>query len=255
MQKIRTIAALIITYNEEDNIGQCLETVKWCDEIILLDSYSDDKTVEIADQYTEKIYLRKFDDFASQRNYALGKVTSDWVLVVDADERVTEELKGEIDEILTAQDVLHAYKIPRKNYFLGKWIKYSGWYPDYTLRLFKNKGVSYSGKVHEGIKIGVEEGKLRNPLLHYTYKDLDDYLEKINLYTTIAAEEMYNRGKKKGLPYILLRPVLEFIKKYFLNKGFLLGKQGLFLAIISAYYQFVKYIKLWEKNNIKDIER
>lgn len=246
-----TIAALLIAYNEEKNIRDCLDSIKWCDEIVVVDSYSEDKTVEISREFTEKVYQREFDNFAAQRNYALEQVKSDWVLVIDADERVTEELKLEIKKVVSSDKPVQGYKIARKNYFLGKWIKYCGWYPDYTLRLFRKKGATYSGQVHEGLNIVGEIPNLKNALIHYTYDNLDHYLEKINHYTTLAADDMYLKGKEKRLSYILLRPVFEFVKKYILKKGFLLGRQGLFLSIISAYYQFLKYIKLWEKNEVQ----
>lgn len=243
------IGILVLTYNEENNIRDCLSSVDWADEIVVIDSYSTDNTLEICQEFTEKVYKREFDNFSFQRNYGLDKIESDWVLAVDADERVTVELRDEILEILIAPDKI-AYEIPRKNYFLGKWIKYCGWYPDYTLRLFQNKGVSFSGLVHEGINLEGETEKLNHDLIHYTYDNLYHYLEKINQYTSLSAEDMFHKGKNKGLAYILIRPFVEFIKKYILKKGFLLGKQGLFLSIISAFYQFLRYIKLWEKNNL-----
>ena len=246
-----TISALIITFNEEENIVDCLESVKWCDEIVIVDSFSEDKTVELASQYTEKVYLHKFDNFASQRNYALEKVESDWVLVIDADERVTEELKVEISDVLSSDNSVQAYEIPRKNYFLGKWVKYCGWYPDYTLRLFKNnQQLKYKGKVHENIRTDMKVRNMESPLIHYTYQDLTDYLEKINNYTTLWAEEKHRKGKQTSMLYILLRSMFEFIQKYFFRKGFLLGSQGLILSCILTYYVFLKYVKLWEIDNI-----
>jgi glycosyltransferase involved in cell wall biosynthesis len=246
---MNSIATLVLTYNEEENVKDCLESIEWVDEIVVVDSYSEDNTVELAKEYTDKVYQREFDDFASQRNYGLGQINAEWVLVVDADERVTLELK---EEILNRLDNSQAegYEVPRKNYFLGKWIKYCGWYPDYTLRLFKTNDNEYSGLVHEGIKIEGEVSKLDSDLIHYTYRDLEHYLNKINQYTTLDAEGKYQTGKEKGLIYILLRPVVEFIKKFILKKGFLLGTQGLILSILSSYYQFLKYIKLWEKHEV-----
>nr|WP_239559081.1 glycosyltransferase family 2 protein [Sporohalobacter salinus] len=241
---------MVLTYNEENNITDCLDSIDWIEEIVVVDSYSEDRSVELARKYTSKVYQREFDDFASQRNFGLDQLESEWVLVVDADERVTPELKGEILEKL-AYPQAEGYRVPRRNYFLGKWIKYCGWYPDYTLRLFKTEDNSYSGLVHEGIEIDGRVIELDNDLIHYTYRNLEHYLDKINHYTTLDAEKKYQAGVKKGLAYILFRPVVEFIKKFFLKKGFLLGRQGIILSILSAYYQFLKYIKLWEKNEVK----
>ncbi|PRX35697.1 glycosyltransferase involved in cell wall biosynthesis [Orenia metallireducens] len=243
------LGALILTYNEEDNIEECLETLNWINDIVVIDSYSNDNTVELAKKYTQQVYQRKFDDFASQRNFGLEQIEAEWVLVVDADERVTPALKDEILNRLNSPQA-EGYKIPRKNYFLGKWIKYCGWYPDYTLRLFKAHN-RYSGLVHEGVKVEGRVDKLNNALIHYTYRDLKHYLSKINHYTTLDAEKKYKASKKIGIAYIILRPIVEFIKKFILKKGFLLGMQGFILSVLSSYYQFLKYIKLWEKNQLK----
>lgn len=243
--ELSSVATLVLTYNEEDNIKDCLESINWVDEIVVVDSYSEDKTVAIAQEYTDKIFRRKFDNFAAQRNYGLGQIKSEWVLVVDADERVTPELKEEIQQELKNPRA-EGYKIPRRNYFLGKWIKYCGWYPDYTLRLFRVVSNNYRGLVHEGVKIKGNVVQLTSPFIHYTYKDLNHYLKKINQYTTLDAEKKYRAGKKKGLLYIIVRPVIEFIDKFVLRRGFLLGVQGFILSILSSYYQFLKYVKLWE---------
>ncbi|ACL70635.1 glycosyltransferase family 2 protein [Halothermothrix orenii] len=244
-----SIGALVLTYNEEDNIKDCLESIKWVDEIVVVDSYSDDDTIDICKEYTDKVYARKFDNFSSQRNFGLGKLKTDWVLVVDADERVTPELKEEIYGALQSGPFL-AYQVPRKNYFLGRWIKYCGWYPDYTLRLFKVSEGDYkfSGKVHEDVRVNGKVGILKNPLVHLTYRDLSSYIKKMDLYSTLWAEEKFKKGKEVGLLYILLRPPVEFIKKYFLKRGFLSGSEGFILSIVSSYYVFLKYAKLWEQN-------
>ena len=245
------LGALVLTYNEADNISECLASLEWVDQLVVVDSYSDDGTKELVKEYTNQVYQREFDDFASQRNFGLSKLSTEWVLVVDADERVTPELQTEIEEVLENPQV-EGYRIPRKNYFLGKWIKYCGWYPDYTLRLFKSKNNHYSGLVHEGLDLVGKVEELDNTLLHYTYRNLEHYLDKSNHYTTLDAQKKYQAGKQKGLLYILLRPIVEFIKKYFLKKGFLLGAQGLILSVLSSYYQFLKYAKLWEKNKDSD---
>ena len=245
---MHSISALVLTYNEEDYIENCLKSIKWVDEIVVIDSYSDDRTTEIAEKYTDKIYKRKFDNFSSQRNYGLDKMQGDWVLVVDADERITPELQKEIlDKIKDNPGI--AYRVPRKNYFLGKWIKYCGWYPDYTLRLFQNK-YRYSGRVHENLEINDEIKDLDNPLIHLTYKNLEHYLSKINHYTSLSAEDMYHSGKSTSLFYVIVRPLFEFIEKGIFQKGLLLGGPGILLSILSSYYKFLKYAKLWEKNNV-----
>ena len=245
------LTAIVLTYNEEENIEDCLKSISWIDNIIVLDSKSEDKTKDIALSFEQvEFYEREFDNFASQRNYALDKVKTDWVFVIDADERVTKDLEEEIIKILQNPQAA-GYEIARKNFFLGKWIKYCGWYPDYTLRLFKSQ-YRYEGLVHESPVVKGEIDKLKNDFIHYTYKDLESYIAKMNHYTTLDAEKKYQKGKNIGMAYLLIRPFLEFTKKYIFKKGFLLGSQGLILSILSAYYQFLKSIKLWELNKFGD---
>lgn len=242
---MKKIGALILTYNEEQRIRDCLESVSWVDEIVIVDSYSTDRTVEICQQYTSKIFSRSFDDFSAQRNFGLEKINTDWVLVIDADERVTPELRAEIlKEISSPRH--DAFFIPRKNYFLGKWIKYCGWYPDYTLRLFKKTDKRYTKRVHETIDYE-NTGKFKNNLIHLTYKDLSHYMHKMEKYATLWAEEKYASGKKVTLLKIIFRSIFEFIKLYFLKLGILSGSPGFVLSVVSTYYTFFKYIKLWEK--------
>ncbi|MGM0500670.1 MAG: glycosyltransferase family 2 protein [Bacillota bacterium] len=248
---MKELSALVLTYNEESNIAECLESINWIEQIIVVDSYSDDRTQEICQQFDNVVfYENTFKDFASQRNFGLDKLKTDWVFVIDADERVTSELREEIIETLNEPEA-EGYEIARKNYFLGKWIKHCGWYPDYTLRLFKSR-YRYSGLVHESPEIDGKIAKLKNDFIHYTYQDLESYAAKMNQYTTLDAEKKYNSGKSVGISYILFRPFLEFIKKYLFKKGFLLGSQGLILSVLSAYYQFLKAIKLWELNKFGD---
>lgn len=243
------LTALVLTYNEEDNISDCLESISWIERVIVVDSYSEDRTKEICQQYENvDFYQNEFEDFAAQRNFALNKVNSDWVFVIDADERVTPELENEIKAVLHSP-AAEGYEIARKNYFLGKWIKYCGWYPDYTLRLFKSK-YRYQGIVHESPQIDGKVEKLENDFIHYTYKDLESYVAKMNQYTTLDAQKKFERGKKVGITYILFRPLIEFVKKYIFKKGFLLGSQGLILSMLSIFYQFLKTVKLWELINL-----
>jgi len=245
------LSALVLTYNEEDHIAECLESINWIERIVVVDSFSEDKTKKICQQYDNvDFFENEFNDFASQRNFGLEKIKTDWVFVIDADERVTSELKNEIIETLN-NPTAAGYEIARKNYFLGKWIKYCGWYPDYTLRLFKSK-FRYEGLVHESPQISGKIEKLNNDFIHYTYKDLKSYIDKMNQYTTLDAQKKYNSGKTVSIVYILLRPFFEFIKTYITKKGLFNGFQGLVVSIFSSYYQFVTNIKLWELNNLRN---
>lgn len=242
---------LIITYNEEEMLEDCLESVTWADEIVVVDSDSEDKTREIAQNYTDKIYIRDFDNFSNQRNFGLDKIKTDWVLVLDADERVTAELAAEINKVISnkSNQERDLYQLPRKNFFLGRWIKYGGWYPDYTDRLFKNTAdIRYTGDVHESPNFTGKKGRLEEHIIHYTYRDIAHYIKKINHYSTLNAIES---SKKPSIFYVFIRPVWEFFQVYFLKRGFLLGKEGLIFAMISSVDRFLKYAKLWEKNQLK----
>lgn len=241
------LSALVLTKNEEENIEACLNSINWIEEIVVVDSLSEDNTKEICLDFDNVIfYEREFDDFASQRNYGLEKISNPWVFVIDADERCTPELREEIEQELENPNA-EGFEMPRKNYFLGKWIKYCGWYPDLSLQVFKSK-YRYKGVVHESPNINKEIKRLRSDLLHYTYKDLKNYLDKMNHYAILNAEKSYANNKKTNGLYILIRPVFEFVYNYVFRRGFLLGTQGIILSFVMAYYSFLKYAKLWEKN-------
>lgn len=246
------IAALIITKNEEERITDCLESVKWVDEIVLVDSYSNDRTVEIASNYTDKIYKREFDNFANQKNFALSKIDSDWILNIDADERVTITLKNEILDKLKKNIDFDAFEIPIKTYFLGKPMKYAGEFPIYRTRFFKSK-FKFHNKVHEELRIESKRlGRLDGDILHYTCLNLKHYINKYIHYAKLSADQKYEAGAKKGLGYAAVRFFLDFFQKYILQRGILMGGPGFIYSAIRAYYSFLKYVFLWELNNKND---
>ena len=237
------LSVVIITLNEEKKIRDCLESVKWADEIIVADSCSQDRTVEIAKEYTSKVYQHKLQaDLA--KNFGIGKASGDWILSIDADEKVTPELQAEIKETLESAEH-EGYYIPRKSYFLGKWIKHCGWWPDYVLRLFrKDKGRYDEHLVHAKVVIRGKTGKLKKPLLHYTCTDLGDYIARINARTSLTVQQC---GHPVSLLTCLLHAWGRFLKMYFVGAGFLDGKEGLALATLSSYDVFIRYLKLWQK--------
>ncbi len=241
------ISALIITKNEEERIQECLESVKWVNEIIVIDSYSTDSTVDICKKYTSEVYQREFDNFASQKNFGLDKINSEWVLNIDADERVTSDLKSEIKDIIKHTH-RSAFDIPIKTYFLNKPMKYAGEFPIYRTRLFK-KDTHFYNKVHEDIEISQEEiGQLENPILHYTCLNLEHYINKYIHYAKLSAKQKYENGQKSNIAYASLRLFFDFFQKYILQKGFLMGGAGFIYSAIRAYYSFLKYVFLWEMN-------
>jgi glycosyltransferase involved in cell wall biosynthesis len=223
-----------------------LESVSWADEIIVVDSFSTDDTKKIASAFTNRIFDLNWEGFGPAKEYAKKQASGNWILSVDADEQVTEKLKDEIQKIVRSDDSLDGYFIPRRSYFLGRWMKHGGWYPDFVLRLFrKDKGDFTSKLVHEEVTVKGRTCRLKNDLLHYTDPDYDHYLEKLNRYTSMDALQQYQKGKAGSIVNLLIRPAAAFFKAYLIKRGFLDGLPGLILAVSSAFHVFAKYVKLW----------
>ncbi|MCD7963921.1 MAG: glycosyltransferase family 2 protein [Rikenellaceae bacterium] len=245
----KKISAVLITYNEEINIERTLESLDFVDEIVILDSYSTDRTVAIASKYTNKIYYRKFDDFSSQRNYSLDLATNEWVIVVDADEVVTNELKDEIRALLRVIDSKSVYSIERNNIFMGRRLKHGGVNNDYVVRIFP-KTIRYKNKVHEIPSTGDKSVKiLKNSMEHHTYKNYRHTLEKYDHYTTLHAENMFRKEYKITHWKLFIKPSFRFFRHYVLKMGFLDGRQGLVFAYLSAWGVFDKLVKTWRMQN------
>lgn len=246
----KKISAYIITFNEEAKIRDCLESVKWADEIVVLDSFSTDKTVEICREYTDKIIQHEFAGFGNLRNIAVKHTSHDWILSVDADERVTGELRDEILEKLKNGPDADAYFVPRINYFLGHRVRYCGWYPDYRQpQFFHKEKMQYSDQlVHEGFVLkGGMLSYLKGHIIQYPFLNLDQFFRKMERYSTLRAEDMFREGRRFKIHQIITHPLSMFVKIYILKRGFLDGKVGLIISMLYAYYTFIKYIKLWEK--------
>lgn len=246
------ITALVTCFNEEDNIQDCLESVKWADEILVADSYSTDRTLEICRTYTGRIIQREYVCASSQRNWAIPQTKNPWILVIDSDERVSPELQKKIGEILAAPSSYKAFRILRRTFFFGKMINHCGWEKDYVIRLFhKDHGHFEDKKVHSSMIINGRIGTLPEPLYHYTYKTFDQYFEKFGRYTTWAAEDLHRKGRRAGVASIVLRPLVRFIKMYCIKRGFLDGFHGLILCGLAAFSVFTKYAKLWNMQKAK----
>lgn len=242
------VSVVVITKNEEKNIEDALKSVKDFEDIVVVDSFSEDRTVEICKKYTYRVYQHEWQGYAKQKQMAVDYAEKPWVLILDADERVTPELKSEIMEEIKNASFIGFY-IPRKNFFLGKWIRHGGWWPDYTLRFFK-KDVSYvkQREVHEKVVVDGPLGYLKEPLEHYTYRTITDYIRKMEIYSMLSAKELCN---KKSAPFVLsmlLNPVFVFTKMFFLRQGFRDRIHGFMLAVFNSFYTFLKYAKAWEKN-------
>ena len=250
-----SLSVILITKNEEANLKDCLESVSFADEIIVVDSQSSDKTQEIARSFGAKLEITSdWPGFGPQKNRALNLATQDWVLSIDADERVTPELKQEILATMASANAADCYAIPRSSWYCGRFMKHSGWYPDYVNRLFKRGSAKFSDHlVHERLLPTGSSGKLKNHFLHYSYRDFSQVLKKVDVYSSAAAQQAYKQGKKGGLGEALIHGFWAFFRTYVLRRGFLDGKHGLALAISNAATSYYKYLKLWQLQNKKDI--
>ena len=238
------VTVTIVALNEEDYIGDCLESVSWADEIIVSDSGSTDRTVEICRSHGAKVFSDKWLGFGGQKNLCAGRAAHGWILNLDADERVTPELKFEIRDVLEGPDK-DGYHIPRKNYLGKVWIRYC-WYPDYTLRLYRKERGAYTNKCHASVAVKGPGGRLKNPLVHLSYRDITDYMERLQKYSTLAAKDMLEEGREAAVADLVLRPQAAFLKMYVMKRGFLDGTLGFILSLLNAYYTLAKYSKLWE---------
>ncbi len=240
-----SITAIIMTFNEEHNIQACLETLDWVDELIVADTGSTDRTIELARSYTDRILELPWYGYGPTRNLARKEATSDWILFIDADERVTDDLRESILTVLSAWDYRYnSYRIPRRSNFVGRWIKGCGWYPGYVLRLArKDEGQYTDASVHESLEVEGKTGTLKADLLHYTDPDLEHYFKKFNLYTTLAADDMVRDGKKPRFYKLFINPIVTFFRMFFLKRGFCDGFEGFTLCVFSSFYVFTKYTK------------
>lgn len=242
---VTKLALLILTYNEEKNIAACIQSAPIADEIIVIDSGSTDQTAAIAIRLGAKVITRPMaeDGFAGQRNFALTQTAADWVLYLDADERLTPELNAEIRDAMLS-DYVCAYEILRVNVVFGQVIRHGGHSPDYSLRLYPRTGIRWEGKVHEKALVTLPIKQLQQHMLHYTYTEWDRYFFKFNQYTTMMAEQMQQKGKQAKFSDIILRPCFAFIRYYILKSGWRDGKMGLIMALLHAFYTMTKYLKL-----------
>jgi len=242
------VSAVIIVYNEERNLRDCLETVEWADEIVVVDSHSQDRTAEIARQFTKKIFQKEYRGHIDKKRFAVAKATHDWVFSIDADERVTPELQEEIREVLKQGGGGRVgYDMPRMTRHLERWIMHGEWYPDRVTRLFRRGRMRYEGtEPHDRVILEGKRGHLRGMLLHYNYRDFAHQIQTVQAYSDVAARALYAEGRHAGFRNLCLRPPFKFLKSYILKRGFLDGWPGFIIAATSAFYVLAKYVKLYE---------
>jgi len=246
---VPTLTCLVITKNEEANIQDCLRTVQWATERVVVDAESGDRTVELARSSGATVFVRPWPGFGPQKNFGMEQAQSEWILILDADERVTDDLRHEIRACL--EEWNHgspaAYRIPRRNFFYGVWLRHGGIYPDYQIRLFRNGCARYNdAAMHENLLVDGPIGTFASPLDHYTERSIKDHFKKFGLYTTLAAEEKAKSVRIVHAADLLIRPLVVFMKTYVLKQGFRDGVRGLIVSTFASMYTFAKYAKLWD---------
>ncbi len=238
------ISATIITFNEERNVPRVIESLRCCDEILVLDSGSNDRTVEIATKLDARVIEASWHGYAAQKNIAAELASHDWILSLDADESLSEALEAEIWQIKKNGPKFDGYTMPRLAQYLGRWILHSGWYPDRKVRLFDKRKAKWVGEfVHESVTVNGTVGHLKSNLLHFTCNSLSEHLRMMDSYTTLAAQELVSRGSNLGFGNLLLDPPWTFFSTYVLKLGFLDGVEGLTIAYMAGLYNFLKYSK------------
>lgn len=243
----RRISALVTTFNEQQSIGECLQSLSWCDEIVVADSFSTDATVVIARrQPGVRVLQRRYYGGASQKNWAIDRLDHDWVLILDADERITPELRREIEGILAAPTPATAYSIKRRTFSLGRQVRYSGWQHDQVVRLFRRDAARYPNRrVHADMRTRDRPEVLQAPLDHFMVDDLSEYAQRLQRYAWWGAAQLWRDGRRAGPWEIVVRPVWRFLRTYVLQGGVLEGVNGFVMCALQGYCTFVKYATLW----------
>ena len=241
------VTVTVITRDESANIAAALQSVSWADEIVVVDSGSTDDTVAIARRYASRVEVRDWPGYGAQKNYAAQIASHDWILSLDADERVTPQLADEIRQLLAHPPSAPGYRIPRVTFYLGRWIRSTDWYPDYQLRLYDRRSGTWNARrVHESIDLAGAAGRLRHELHHHAYRDISHHLATIDRYTTLAAEQWFAEGRRTSALELLVHPRLAFLRNYLLRGGITDGAAGLLVSKMNSYYVFLKFAKLWE---------
>ncbi|MGE0041767.1 MAG: glycosyltransferase family 2 protein [Vicinamibacterales bacterium] len=240
------VTVTVITRNEAANLAAALDSVAWADEIVVVDSESTDDTVAIARRYTDRVIVRPWPGYVAQKNFAAAEARHDWILSLDADERISARLADDIRAVLGQPDAA-GYRMPRVTWHLGRWIRSTDWYPDHQLRLYDRRRARWTGRlVHESVTADGPVGALGGEILHYAYRDIAHHLQTMDRYTTLAARQMHEEGRRARWYDVLVRPRLAFVRNYLLRGGFRDGSAGLIVSWMNAQYVGLKYAKLWE---------
>jgi glycosyltransferase involved in cell wall biosynthesis len=245
------ISVYMITYNNERTVRKALESVTWADEVVVVDSFSADKTVDICREYTDKVFQRKWPGFRDQYQHAADLTSHPWVLFLDADEEVPGELAQEIRKVVDGNgEGADGFNVYRRTYYLGRWIRYGGWYSDCEIRLYRRDRGKWEGGLFATVAVDGKVGSLTHRYLHYPYRDISEQIQRADRYSTTAAEELFQKGKKCSLLHLLFRPLFRFVKEYLFKSGFRDGVPGLVIITTTMFYVFMKYAKLWELTHV-----
>ena len=245
------LSVTIITLNEADHIAAAIDSASWADETIVVDSGSTDATVAIARSKGVRVEHRNWTGWIDQKNHAASLAAHDWIFSLDADERITSDLASEIQSLLASEPPLRGYRAPRVAYHLGRWVRTTDFYPDYQTRLYDRRAARWRGRyVHESVSVDGRVGRLHSEIEHYSFRDLRDQIERINAYTTLAARQMHESGRRASVVDLLIHPPAAFLRNYVLRRGFLDGSVGLAISLVNAYSVFLKFAKLWEVDRV-----
>lgn len=248
-----TVSVTIITLNEAEHIAAAIASARWADEIVVVDAGSTDGTPDIARGAGARVFCREWSGYVDQKNFAAERAAHDWIFSLDADERITPALESEIRALLAREPPMRAYRLPRVAYHLGRWVRTTDFYPDYQTRLYDRRAARWRGMyVHESVAADGPVGQLTGELEHYSFRSLRDQLDRINHYTTLAARQMHESGRRSGPLHLLVHPPAAFLRNYFLRRGIMDGTAGLTISLMNAYSVFLKFAKLWELQRSHD---
>jgi glycosyltransferase involved in cell wall biosynthesis len=245
------VSVYVLTTNNRRTIRRCLGSLAWAEEVVVVDSMSTDGTFDLSREYTEKVFRRAWTNHRDQYQYAADLATREWILFVDADEEIPPELAEEIREAVKEDGRgFDGFTIYRRTWYLGRWIRHGGWYPDGEIRLYKRSKGRWEGDLHAKVAVDGRVGALRHQYLHYTYRDISDQIQTVDRYSRVAAEDLYRNGRRFSLGRLLFHPLFRLVKEYLLKGGFRDGMPGLVIVVTTMYYVFVKYAKLWEMTHV-----
>jgi len=252
---VPNVSVTIITLNEAEHIAAAIESARWADEVLVVDCGSTDGTVDLARNSGARVLRREWSGYVDQKNFAAERASNDWIFSLDADERVTPALAAEIRALLATEPPLRGYRLPRVAYHLGRWIRTTDFYPDYQTRLYDRRAARWRGNyVHESVAVDGPAGRLHSELEHYSFRNLRDQLDRINHYTTLAARQMHESGRRSGPLHLLVHPPAAFLRNYLLRRGILDGTAGLTISLMNAYSVFLKFAKLWEMGRSRKVQ-